>query len=389
MKKVVLFLVLTVAFVTTIHAQALRDINYNYEYDADSHFSFRIKPIKQAQGWSVLYRLQLDDTLFTMNDFSITWEVRGDLDAKQGMAKTDGIHVLRSSSKHLSGRITLDFSPNTQILVARVTNNSKKQAWLFYKILSANYSVANYLEESQGEPILEPYVDIKQPVHLDSVSKQQSFIVSYYANNFPSAVPAFSAGMAQVSQRLKPDSSFSITNEQSIIFDRAGLYLLQRDTNALEGLALRAETGYPKFRRLEDLVGPMVYICTKEEFHALRMAGNDKKRFDKGILSITRDVSRAKNFMKNYFDRVESANYYFTSYKEGWKTDRGMVYIIYGKPESVFKFLDREVWSYGKTAFTFIKSSTLFDPENYVLIRNKKFAEEWYEKVDLIRNARF
>jgi hypothetical protein len=42
-----------------------------------------------------------------------------------------------------------------------------------------------------------------------------------------------------------------------------------------------------------------------------------------------------------------------------------------------------------KVTFNFVKSSTLFDPDNYVLIREKKFQETWYEKVDLWRNARF
>ena len=97
--------------------------------------------------------------------------------------------------------------------------------------------------------------------------------------------------------------------------------------------------------------------------------------------------------MRNYFKRVEWANYYFTSYKEGWKTDRGMIYILFGLPEELFKFNDREVWNYKspslKVSFTFVKSSTLFDPDNYVLIREKKFQETWYEKVDLWRNARF
>jgi GWxTD domain-containing protein len=387
MRTLLLFFILTVPRV--MPAQALRDINYTYEYDADSYFSFKIKPVKQLQEWSVFYNLQMLDSSFITSDFSITWEIREDLQAKQGTARTTGLHVLHSAPQNLSGTIHLEFSTKTQIVVAKVTNNAKKQAWFYYKILPPTYTVSQYLRGGDDQLIFEPYVDTHKPVRVDSLFPNESFIVSYYKNNFPSAAPAFSEGMAKVSQMMKPDSSFSITNAQAIIFQKVGLYLIQKDTSSFEGLAFRAETNYPKFRRLEDLVGPMAYVCTKEEFHTLRMAGEDKKRFDKGILAITRDVSRAKDFMKNYFDRVESANCHFTSYKEGWKTDRGMVYIIYGQPESVVKFIDREVWSYGKTNFTFIKSATLFDPENYVLIRNKKFADEWYEKVDLLRNGRF
>jgi hypothetical protein len=97
--------------------------------------------------------------------------------------------------------------------------------------------------------------------------------------------------------------------------------------------------------------------------------------------------------MKNYFKRVELANLYFTSYKEGWKTDRGMVYIVFGMPDEVFKFNDREVWNYNLTKqklnFSFVKSSSVFDPENYVLLRDSKYQQNWYETIDLWRGSRF
>jgi hypothetical protein len=107
------------------------------------------------------------------------------------------------------------------------------------------------------------------------------------------------------------------------------------------------------------------------------------------VLKISGDRERAQDLMRYFFQRVEVANQFFTSYKEGWKTDRGMMLIIYGMPEKIFKFNDREVWMYGKTNFNFVKSSTLFDPDNYVLVRDKKFTADWYEKVDMVRNSHF
>jgi GWxTD domain-containing protein len=136
----------------------------------------------------------------------------------------------------------------------------------------------------------------------------------------------------------------------------------------------------------------LIYVCTKQEFDRVKLAKGDKKAFDKVILSITGDVGRAKTFLRSYFKRVESANQLFTSYKEGWKTDRGMIYIIFGMPDEVYAFTDREVWTYKKQfdiSFNFTKSSTIFDPDNYVLIRDKKYTEKWYEVIDLWRNARF
>lgn len=385
------FLVLLLVFLafSTIDAQPIRDINYSYEYDAEKPLSFTMKPVRQPPGWTVFYELQLSDTIFNTSDFSVQWEKRSDLIDKGGVPQTSGITVLKSSGTRLVGKLELESASTPFVLVAKVLNKTKNQLWLYHKILQPNYTVNGYLQSADGEVIFAPFVNTTQVVAVNGFEGDQRLFVSYYNDEFPSAAPAFSEGQARVPQLIRPDSAFQITNAQAVTFSKKGMYLIQKDTNALESVAFRAEEDYPKFRKLEDLVSPFVYVCTKDEFHNLRVAGEDKRKFDKGILSITRDVERGKEFMKTYFNRVEAANRYFTSYKQGWKTDRGMIYLIYGAPPSVFKFADREIWSYGKVDFIFIRSSTLFDPENYVLVRDKKITGDWYEKVDLLRNSRF
>ena len=189
------------------------------------------------------------------------------------------------------------------------------------------------------------------------------------------------------------DSTFNYPPISQLRFLKRGLYLVQQDTNATEGFAFRVEEDYPHLAKVESLADPLIYICTKQEFERVKQAKGDKKAFDRVILAITGNTERARNFMRSYFRRVELANQYFTSYKEGWKTDRGMIYIIFGLPDQVYRFTDREVWTYKnssyKITFDFVKSSTLFDPDNFVLVREKKFQETWYEVIDLWRNARF
>ena len=214
--------------------------------------------------------------------------------------------------------------------------------------------------------------------------------VSYYKVSFPVAAPAFSNTQAKVSKTLKPDSVFSVVPTE---FRKKGLYLVQQDTTSAEGVAFRVEEDYPKLNTIESLAGPLIYICTKQEAEKLKQVGNDKKKFDQLILTITGNSDRARTFMRSYFRRIELANQYFSSYKEGWKTDRGMIYTIFGLPEEVYLFDDREVWDYQnnhvKIRFQFVKSPSLFDPDNYVLIRDKKFTTPWYEMIDLWRKARF
>jgi hypothetical protein len=95
--------------------------------------------------------------------------------------------------------------------------------------------------------------------------------------------------------------------------------------------------------------------------------------------------------MRIYYRRVELTNQYFSSYKAGWKTDRGMIYLIFGLPDEVSVNDGNEVWYYKvtRTRFTFVKSGSVYDPDNYILLRDKKFMETWFSMVDLLRKSRF
>jgi len=386
------YLFFLTGFVLSIvaHGQALKEINYSYQYDPKATFSFEMKTVRQTDGWSIFYKLHLRDTVLQFDQFKIEWQTRNNLTDKDGtlISSTPEQNINREE-RTLYGKLTLGLSDATQVIVAKVANMNIKTLWIYFKELEPNYAENGYLKNEKGEVIFEPYVNTGKAFSMEGFSGASTVIVSFFNHIFPSAAPAFSEGQARVSKVIKPDSIFTATVGQPINFKKRGLYLVQRDTSLIEALAFRIEENYPKFARLQELAGPFIYVCTKQEFDRFRQAGADKRQFDKNVISITDDASRAKEFMKYYFQRAEAANMYFTSYKEGWKSDRGMIYLIYGEPQVVYKFFDREIWTYGKLNFNFLKSSTLFDPDNYVLIRDKKFTEPWYEQVDLVRNARF
>ena len=371
-------------------AQALRDVNYNFLYDPTEPFTLSIKVVRSTSGWTALYNFTLRDSAQRIDQYHMTWDLRPSIDDKQGTTIDPSAVKKTATSNTMEGEVSIPISASPQVLSVRILNNAVKRAWMLYRILEPNYPVNAYLTAT-GKFVPSNYVKINTGVTL--AGEGDNKVISYYEDDFPAAVPAFSEGMAKVARSMNVDSTFSLPVNQEVSFSKSGLYLVQKDTTAAEGFAFRAQDDYPRLAKVESLADPLIYICTKQEFDKVKAAKGDKKAFDRVILSVTGNTERAKNLMRNYFKRVEWANYYFTSYKEGWKTDRGMIYILFGLPEEVFKFSDREVWNYKspslKVTFTFVKSSTLFDPDNYVLIREKKFQETWYEKVDLWRNARF
>jgi len=381
-------LLLCVLLPVSVVGQALRDINYNFLYSSAEKFSLDLKLVKTEAQWHVYFTFQPRDTSTQVGDYLIQWEVRKYLSDKEGEAiQADSISKVASGNR-IEGEINLKATSEVSILMARVINNKIKRAWLIYKMLEPNYPVNAYLTDTE-RVIFPSYV--KQDALVAIETPQQSVVVSYYSDNFPAGAPPFSETLGKVNRGIQVDSTFAYTPGSGISFSNPGLYLVQKDTNAIEGLAFRVVDDYPRLSKVQSLADPLIYICTKSEFDRVKAAKGDKKAFDRVILSITGDADRAKQFMRAYFRRVELANQFFTSYKEGWKTDRGMIYIVFGPPDQVFKFNDREVWSYKspEVTFNFAKSPTVFDPDNYVLIREKKFMETWYEMIDLWRNARF
>jgi GWxTD domain-containing protein len=372
-----------------VTAQPLRDINYNYLYNPDSPVHLTLKPVRTSDGWTILYKLLLKDTTNASN-ITLEWEARETLNSKEGTMLGATVNEIRESATIRSGYFTLPLSNAPKIVVAKVINSTTKRAWFFHTSLEPNYAVDIFLK-NDTVPSVSSFIKPESSPYR--VASPGPVIVSYYNDKFPAAAPAFSEAQGKVSKAILPDSSLHITANGEFRFFRNGLYLFQTDTSVARGYAVRAESDYPRYSLIQNLPGPLIYICTKNEYDRLETAKGDKKAFDRTVLTITGNTERAKKLIRSYFRGVEMANQYFSSYKEGWKTDRGMVYIVFGPPDEVYKFFDREVWEYDnstyKASFDFVKSSSVFDPDNYVLIRDKKYRDVWYQVVDLWRNARF
>lgn len=373
-----------------VQGQALRDINYSYLYDPEEAFVITLKPVRGREGWSAHYSLILRDTSERIDQFVLNWEIRTSLEEKSGTAIPSASVVKRTTADRIEGTVNVPLAPGVQYLTLRVLNNQVKRVWVHYRTLAPDYPSNGYLI-SNGTVVQVPFARVNQTLSIGGIDGVQT--VSFYDDEFPAAVPPFSEGMSRVSRKMTADSVFTIQGEVPTSFSKRGLYLVQQDTSSGEGFAFRIEDDYPRFTRVESLADPLVYISTKQEFARVEEARGDKKAFDRIILGITGSAQRARDFMRNYYKRVEWANAYFTSYKEGWKTDRGMIYILFGLPDELYRFSDREVWSYKNqflnASFEFVRSQTLFDPDNFVLVRDKKYQDTWYEKIDLWRNSRF
>lgn len=146
---------------------------------------------------------------------------------------------------------------------------------------------------------------------------------------------------------------------------------------------------YPELS-LQDSIYAMVYILTRKEFKFLNKI--QKKAYLNFIWSGFDEESKM-NLKALYFKRVHEANKWFYAYKEGWKTDKGMIYIIFGKPDAITIYPNYEDWFYENTQlnttpvfFRFVKKKEK-NVISYQLERNIQFYERWQDAVDAWRNG--
>ncbi len=370
-------------------AQSLSNENLAHLYNSENELEFMSLMVKREGKMVISYSLRARETK-SPEMFLMQWEERDSYSQRQGnMVRTDS--VLMSGNETKAGEVEVNVKNESWLLLLTITKVTDSKKWAYPFLIEKNYPVIGYAVAG-SQKVFTPYLRTATAYQFVGPKDKETLYAYYYNDIFNSAFPPFSKSTAGADPLMLHDSTFTIDNGATISLDKEGLYLFQSDTSSAEGFAFRVSAGtFPRYSRIEDLTEPLVFICTKDEFDKLLAANGDKVEFDKTILGITRDKDRARRFMKSYYNQVELANHYFTSYKEGWKTDMGMIFIIFGLPDEVRKTGQNEIWYYKntRTKFVFVKKGSVYDPDYWVLMRDDRFSEVWYNTIDLWRKSRF
>jgi GWxTD domain-containing protein len=210
--------------------------------------------------------------------------------------------------------------------------------------------------------------------------------------NFQAALVPMQTEGLNSNPELKVDSTFKVKTNTPFTINSKGLYFAQLDTNSNNGTGFRVtEPQFPQYKTAYQLVEPLIYISDYSEISPINAVPmNDayakKRALDSYWLTLAKDETKAKKMIKLYYQRVADANKFFTTYKEGWKTDKGMIYITFGQPNVVTKLQGQEQWIYREYGveikFTFIKRNNQFTTAHYELIRDTKYNDVWYEMIE-------
>ncbi|HUS86031.1 MAG TPA: GWxTD domain-containing protein [Bacteroidales bacterium] len=285
-----------------------------------------------------------------------------------------------------------------ELVVRDVIRNLRVQAHLpFDKTSEINrYSfkvLGHFDKEEVFSPVLHEheFVNILYPrENIDTI-----FLKYYEPFDIIPIPPSMLLPEMEIDTRPVNTVSIPYSDTLPVMFPERGVYHFTLDTNSLEGFTFfNFGSDYPGMRNPEPMIEPLIYLINEEDMNELRSNPYPKMALDDFWLKITGNIERSRELIRIYYNRVLYANYFFSSYKEGWRTDRGMIYIIYGPPDKVYKTADGERWGYRKAEvrsgwgtrykvdddylyFTFRKRENPFSDQNYTLLRSETITTYW------------
>lgn len=151
---------------------------------------------------------------------------------------------------------------------------------------------------------------------------------------------------------------------------------------------------FPHMRNVVDLVEATRYILSRSEYERMRSAEDMKGELDRFWLACSEDPERAAALIATYYARVEEANLAFSGLREGWRTDRGMVHIVFGVPTRIRTSPGTEWWVYGEEGnvntviFRFVHEHAAYDANVWILDRSINFRTAWDRMVTAWRTGR-
>ena len=217
----------------------------------------------------------------------------------------------------------------------------------------------NITEAGSGiEIFYEIYSDSTENRKLDYVISNESGDQVFYSSTKDQE---FKKGATQIFYTFL-DSTLSLGTYRLSVFikDADGDSVLGATKKFISRLA-----GLPaNIVDIDKAIAEMVYIANPEELSKME-DGKDEKEKTERFLEFWKEKDPSPGNEQNevfeeYFRRVEYSNKNFSQYTEGWRSDRGMVYIILGSPNNIdrhpFEYDSKpyEVWQYYELNRSFV-----------------------------------
>lgn len=255
---------------------------------------------------------------------------------------------------------------------------------------TAGFNDDKYIVKTLSDEIVFSNVaSIGQKLRVFASSGCASYVdVEFYGNKDYVSLPPYLSMQAKSSNI--PDSVFRYVFGDTLRLDEVGFYAFgSAAKNEKFGIAVVDNMSYPKVTRVADMLEPMKLLCTEREFERIDSSTNLKREIDAFWLGLSKNEKSAKEQIRVFYSRVALANMLFPCRDEGWRTDRGMIYIMLGPPSVVNITPTSEEWTYGGgngTVFTFENYSGI--KNDFTLLRSNTYQSVWQQVLTTWRSGK-
>ena len=412
MKQLIIYTILSLLLTGSLSAKKLSKTDLAFLYDENKFTDFQAVIYHTSDTLSTVYmNIRLHDFNFIHDtnkdihraNFKVFYELFSGYDSKHALDTatlifTDTLSYGTESEMIVDFDVKASFPYDYVLKITLFDLNRKKDNYVyrFYNIQKNNkYSRQNFLvKDSDGYPVFCNYILQDQYFRILYNNPGTHLLhIRYYNRKFPLAKPPF-AVEKKITYKFEPDSLYTITltggESQLLDLPDNGICHFQADTAQTNGLTLfRFDDGFPEIASPLQAILPLRYLTTQKEFDKLLSYSDHKTAVDSFWLERSSNIpKRAINMIQRYYNRVQNSNIIFTSYQEGWKTDRGIIYIIYGPPSEVYLNSEEEEWIYGERGnplsikFYFNKVDNPFTDNDYSLIKSPVYKNSWYIAIE-------
>lgn len=295
--------------------------------------------------------------------------------------------VLRTSSVNEIYTTTIDFKTafDTAFCVI-ITKDlySKQKSLSLIKFDRTKNSEQNFLilDSVNSNPLINNIVKPNTVYYINCRFREEKFVVRKYF--LDKLLPQTVSSNDENTNVLEMETEKIVKSNDFLTFSDSGVYRISllSDENVSFTLINYGES-FPYFLYANDLLNPLVYLTSTSQFAEMHQKQNKKLAVDDFWISKGKNINNAKSLIKIYYNRSVYANIYFSNTAEGWRTDRGMILIIFGLPNSVKKTDNQEFWYYynsisGKSLkFTFTQKQRNNLTTDYFLERNSDLYVHW------------
>ncbi|MBL0128625.1 MAG: GWxTD domain-containing protein [Flavobacteriales bacterium] len=372
---------------------------------------------EDAEHTVVFFKLHTEDLLYKSDGGGAPYKAQVRI-AYGTFAEKDPRNLLDSAStmvndvatqqgvnEELIGRMELQRDPSRAFLLKVVARdmNRDNESEVTLRLEADPAAGSQYfmpIDPANGLPLFSDQVHPGRPVAMRTDRWKGRTL---RAERFPvdaSLPPPVFSGDRLERKDPAPDSSFTVevdtTGRFTVPTDHIGLFRFTPvDADSTNGCSVTIlDQSFPYVDRAADMVKPLRYITSTQEYDRIAKSDNVRKAVERFWLDATGDRERAREAIRIFYGRVENANRHFNAAMEGWRTDRGLVHIIFGTPTTIYRNANGETWTYGEEnnimslTFNFVRRRSDLTDNDLILQRDPVLKGAWYRNVESWRNGR-